>query len=452
METPDTLYAKTSDGVYLAYQVVGEGPVDVAYGFNPDEGNVDLMWEEPDWRPFLAGTAEFARVILHDRRGTGVSSRNVPPPNLETRVSDLLMVLDVVGSERPILIAGSEPGAMHALFAATQPDRLRSLVWNNPVARTAWAPDYPWGLGPDEFERSMEAVARWGTSGYAQEIADWRAAERAGVHAADLGSVEHDQELVHSYARINRNTASPDVAGEINRIYWETDIRAILPTIHTPTALITGRADPIEEARYVESLMPNAALHVLEGRSGLAAGAILDIVRRLAGIEQPAPALETVLSTVLFTDIVASTETQVSLGDRGWKELLLAHHTIVRASLARWHGRENDTAGDGFYATFDGPARAIRCAQEITERVHDLGIEVRAGVHTGECEVIDGKLGGLAVTIGARVAANASPSEVLVSQTVKDLVAGSGLVFDDAGDRPLKGVPDRWRLYRVLPS
>ena len=450
MQPPETRYAKTPDGVYLAFQVVGDGPVDVACGFNSDEGNVDLIWEEPDWSPFLAGTAEFARLILHDRRGTGVSSRNVPPPNLETQVSDLLTVLDVAESAHAILIGGTEGGAMHAMFAATHPDRVAGLVWNNPAGRMAWATDYPWGMGPREFERALRDAEAWGMVEYGRAVADWRTAERTGVPLSELGSVEHDPVRLHTYAKINRNTASPDVALEINRIFWETDVRGILPSVQAPTALITGDADDVEEARYVASLMPNATVHVLQGRSGVAVGPFLDITRELAGIEMPVKALDTVLSTVLFTDIVGSTAKQAALGDGAWKELLERHHAMVRHEIDRWHGAEVDTAGDGFYATFEGPARAVRCALDIGARVRELGLEIRAGVHVGECTLIDGKVGGLPVTIGARIAARSVASEVLVSQTVKDLVAGSGLTFEDAGEHELKGIPGRWHLYRVV--
>jgi len=448
-DTPDTYYVRTSDGVYVAYQVVGDGPVDVAIAFSSDESNVDLMWEEPDWRPFLVGTAEFARVILHDRRGVGVSSRNVPAPNLETQVSDLLAVLHVANSARPILAGGTQGGAMHALFAATHPERVSGLLWNNPAARRAWAPDYPWGLGRDAFERSMQQSLTWGTAEYGRVIANWRTAERMGIPLGELTAAAEDRSRLKAYARINRNTATPDVAYEIDRIDWETDVRAILPSVHTPTALITGTKDNVEEARHIASLMPNATLHVLEGRSGVAMESILQILRKMAGIEAPTPALDTVLSTVLFTDIVESTAKQVALGDRAWKDVVLAHHAVVRDALTQWRGVENDTAGDGFYATFDGPARAISCALQIRERISDLGIQIRAGVHTGDCDLIDGKCAGITVSIGARIAAEAGPSEVLVSQTVHDLVAGSGLTFDDAGDHELKGVPGRWHLYRV---
>ncbi len=445
----DTRYVRTADGVYIGYQAVGEGPVDVAVEFNIDEGNVDLMWDEPDWRPYLLGTLEFARLIIHDRRATGVSSRNVPPPNLETQVSDLLAVLDAAKSERPLLAGGLDGGQVMTMFAATHPDRAAGIVWNTPAARTAWAPDYPWGRGPRDYERSQWEASVWGTADWARGLADWREAERRGVPLEGLGPVEHDQGRLDVYARIVRNTASPDVAAEIHRIYWETDLRGILPSVTCPVALITGEADGRAEAEYVASLLPNATLHVTPGRSGNQPDVFLAVMREMAGVTPPASTVDTVLATVLFTDIVESTQRQAALGDRAWKDLVTSHHAVVRAALARWRGTENDTAGDGFYATFDGPARAIRCALEVTEQVQQLGIAVRAGIHTGECELIEGKAAGLTVSIGARVAATAEPSEVRVSQTVKDLVAGSGFTFSDAGSHQLKGVPDTWRLFRV---
>jgi len=458
--TPETRYVETPDGVYIAYQAVGDGPVDIALDFNVNESNVDLMWEEPDWAPFLTGIAEFARLIIHDRRGVGVSSRNVPPPNLETRVSDLVAVLDEVGSDRPILGAGRDSGCMHALFAATHPDRVSGLVWNTPAARVAWAPDYPWGQPSEDFHASLQQARSWGTGDQLRRLARLREAERAGVafdpalyrpsSAEDLvAGSEDDPVRLAAYGKVIRNTATPDVAEQIDRIDFETDVMPLLPSVHAPATLVGVEVDQVEEARYIASLIPNATLHVVSGSSGLAVEPILRVFRNMAGIESAPVAIDTVLSTILFTDIIDSTAKQAAMGDRLWKDLVLAHHSIVRAALSRWRGVENDTAGDGFYATFDGPARAIRCALEISERVRHLGIEVRAGVHTGECEIIDGKSAGITVSIGARVASKAGPSDVLVSQTVKDLVAGSGLTFQDAGEHELKGVPESWRLYRV---
>ena len=447
----ETRYALTADGVYLAYQVVGSGPVDVVMDFHALAGNVDLIWDEPDWGPLLDEISEFARLIVHDRRGSGASTRNVPPPNLETRAADLLTVLDAAGSEAPVLGAGASTGAMHALFAATYPDRASGLIWNYPRPRLAWAPDYPWGQGPGAFEAALADARNWGTSEHAREQAQNRAAQRQGVPHDQRHTLPVDEDLVRRYARVTRNTISPDAAEELTRILWQTDVRDILPSLHTPTALIVGDADSRaerDEAEYVASLMPNATVRVLQGRSGLQTEEQMAIIRELGGIERPA-VISTVLATVLFTDIVDSTRKQAELGDRGWRELVLAHHSAVREALSRWEGTEHDTAGDGFFASFVGPARAIHCAHEIAGKVSTLGLETRAGVHIGECEVIDGKPGGIAVTTGARIAALAGASEILASQTVKDLVPGSGLAFEDAGEHELKGVPGSWRLYRV---
>ncbi|HEU5213616.1 MAG TPA: adenylate/guanylate cyclase domain-containing protein [Gaiellaceae bacterium] len=447
--THETRFAKTADGVYLAYQAVGSGPVDVVMDFHAFAGNVDLIWDEPDWGPMLAKLTDFARLIIHDRRGSGASTRNAPPPNLETRAADLLTVLDAIGSERPVLGAGASTGAMHALFAATYPDRISGLVWNYPRPRLAWAPDYPWGQGPDAFEAALADARNWGTTEQAREHAQNRAAQRQGVPHDQRHTLAVDEDVVRRYARITRNTIGPDVAEALTRILWQTDVRDILPSVRTPTALIVGEADAQaerDEAEYVESLMPNATVHLLRGRSGLQVEEQMAIMRELAGIERR-PAVSTVLATVLFTDIVDSTRKQAALGDRRWRELALAHHAAVRGALSHWDGSEHDTAGDGFFASFVGPARAIHCAHEIAARVADLGLETRAGVHIGECEVIDGKPGGLAVTIAARLLGTAGAREVVVTGTVKDLVAGSGFAFTDRGEHELKGVPDVWRIY-----
>ena len=422
--------------------------------FHAFAGNVDLIWDEPDWGPFLVGFAEFVRLIVHDRRGSGASTRDVPPPNLETRAADLLAVLDDIGSEAPVLGAAASTGAMHALFAATHPDRTSGLVWNYPRARLAWAPDYPWGQGPEALEAELARTESWGTTEYARELALGRAAQRAGIPHDERHTLTVDEELMRRYARVTRNTVSPDVAAEMTRTLWQTDVREILPTVHAPAALVIGDADAqadVDEAEYVASLMPNAKVHELSGRSGLQAEAVGEIIRELAGIERPRE-VSTVLATVLFTDLVDSTRKQAELGDRAWKDLVLAHHSEVRSALSDWGGTEHDTAGDGFFSSFAGPARAINCAHEIAERVAGLGLETRAGVHIGECELIDSKPGGLAVTIGARILGTAGAREVVVSQTVKDLVAGSGFTFSDRGEHELKGVPDRWRLYAAEPG
>ena len=439
---PEPRYVETADGVYIAYQVVGGGPVDIAGGMS-FLGNVEVPFEWEGSARFLEGLASIGRLILHDRRGTGLSSRNVPAPNLETRVEDFMTVLDAVGAARPVLIGGGDAGAANALFASSHPDRVSSLIWLSPEARSVWAPDYPWGVGPTYVEASLRAIEQgWGTV--------------AGVRASMEieGNTTDDEELVQHIARAERRWLSPDVAADYERIWYETDVRGVLPSLSIPTLLVAVE-DQREQMEFVASLLPNCETAVVPGHHffiDVDRELVFNRIRRFIGVERPAPELDTVLATVLFSDIVDSTKKQAQLGDRDWKTLVLRHHGIVRESLGRWRGVENDTAGDGFFATFDGPARAIRCAQEIAERVHGLGLQIRAGVHTGECEVIDGKYAGLAVSIGARVAANASPSEVLITQTVKDLTAGSGLTLQDAGEHELKGVPDRWRLYRVIAA
>jgi class 3 adenylate cyclase len=442
MEIRDTRYAKTSDGVYIAYQVTGDGPIDLVWQFD-HTGDVDLVWEDPILGAWLRSMTGFCRVILHDRRGTGLSSRNVPPPNLETRVSDLRLVLDTVGSDRAVLSGSNEGGAPNVLFAATDPERVRSIVWFEPLPRVVWTLDFPWGVKPEYVEREDRALDLWGTNDYGAAWAETEAAE---------GYVAQDED-VRLLGMRSRHTTTPDVARELARIWYETDVRGVLPSVQAPTLLIVRERylEDVRIAEYVASLMPDPILEIVPGDYLPEEQApIVDALRRFLGVERPAPELDTILSTVMFTDIVGSTEKQAELGDRAWKDLVLGHHAIVRDALGRWRGVENDTAGDGFYATFDGPARAVRCAQEVISSVRQLGIEIRAGVHTGECEVIENKCGGLTVSIGARVAAHAGPSEVLVSQTVKDLVAGSGLTFEDAGEHELKGVPDRWHLYRVV--
>jgi class 3 adenylate cyclase len=438
---PDTQYATTPDDVYIAYQVAGDGPVDVAWQTD-FVGNVDVMWETPVFGPLFRGIASFARLILHDRRGTGLSSRNVSPPNLETRVTDLRVVLDAVGSERPVLAGLIEGGAANALLAATSPDRVQSIVWWSPSARSVWSPDYPWGAGPEYVAVNERELQHWGTLEGARIWAEGEAI---------YGRVFAEEQM-RAYAKLSRHTGTPDVARELTRIWYETDIRQVLPSVNVPALLLDQHITQrdVDETQYVASLMPQAELKVLpkgEMSSPEVLSAVVDEIRRFVGVEAPMPDLDTVLATILFTDIVASTERQSELGGHAWKELIQRHHAIVREALKRWHGVEVDTAGDGFYATFDGPARAIRCALDIVLRIRELGIEVRAGVHTGECEIVDGKCTGIAVSIGARVASTAGPSEVRVSQTVKDLVAGSGLTFEDAGEHELKGVPDRWRLF-----
>jgi class 3 adenylate cyclase len=344
-----------------------------------------------------------------------------------------------------VLAGFIEGGAPAVLLAASNPERVQSILWWGPAARSLWSPDYPWGVRPEYVEVNERELQHWGTLEGA----------RIWAEGESIYGRVFTEEQIRFNAKLRRHTGTPDVARELTRIWYETDIRQVLPSVNVPALLLDQHAtqSDVEETQYVASLMPQAELKVLpQGvmSSPHVISAVVDEVRRFVGVQAPMPDLDTVLATVLFTDIVASTEKQAALGSHAWKELIQRHHAIVRDALQRWHGVEADTAGDGFYATFDGPARAIRCALDIVLRIRELGIEIRAGVHTGECEIVEGKYTGIAVSIGARVASTAGPSEVRVSQAVKDLVAGSALTFDDAGEHELKGVPDRWRLYRVV--
>ncbi len=449
MTTPDPRYVRTPDGTYIAYAVVGAGPVDIAWQFD-FFGNLDCAWDSPMGAAWYDALASLGRVILHDRRGTGLSTRNTNPPNLETQTADLRVVLDHVGS-RSTVIAGQFGGlAPGVLLAATHPDRVRGLVWWNPTPRTTWAPDYPWGWGPAQIEEELRGLEHWGTAEYGQAWAD----QFAGEDGLRPPEVE-----ILAVAKASRNTCTPEVVHAFTKVWWDTDLRAVLPSVRTPTLLMVDSSErwALDTASYVAASMPAAEVVVVPGDEWPTSETMesyirprLEAVQRFVeGTHSARPGLDSTLASVLFTDIVGSTQRQAALGDQGWKELVEQHHALVRGAVAQWRGVEQDTAGDGFYVTFDGPARAIRCALEIIARVRDLGIEIRAGVHTGECEVIDGKIGGIAVATGARISALAAPSQVLTSQTVKDLVAGSGLTFREAGEHELKGVPDRWHLYAV---
>ena len=443
MNIPETRYATSPDEVSIAYQLVGEGPIDLVVDLGLF-GNVEVAWTFEPVADVLSRLAAFARLIFHDRRGVGLSGGSIS--NLETQATDLLAVLDACRAPRPALFGSTVGGAALSLFAATFPDRVSALAWFGPLAKTAWAPDYPWGETPEEQrEFAVRAKEQWGTL----EFALWFLEVNAPSHASDLA---HAEEV----ARMDRHFCAPSTGVHFAQAWNETDVTHVLGALRCPTLLIDREAGPFDsaEARYVQTLIPNATLKLIPGddfpmyygdRS-----VVTESVREFLGVKRSYSVPDTILSTVLFTDIVDSTKTQATMGDRAWKDLVVRHHAMVREALERFGGVENDTAGDGFYATFDGPARAIRCGMEVTERVSDQGIEVRAGVHTGECQLIDGKPGGIAVTTGARISALAGPSEVLISQTVKDLVAGSGLSFEDAGEHELKGVPDRWHLYRVV--
>ena len=444
---PDVAYARNGS-VAIAYEVVGDGPVDLVYlpGFI---NNLELVWDNPLLSTFLEKLSSFCRLIMIDRRGAGLSDRMSPDelPPLEDLVDDVNVVLDVVGSERAALLGYSDCGQLCAMYAATHPDRTSALILYATAACESVGSDYKLTWTDAEWETYLAGMRTgWGSMGYARESLSFFDPSLAG-----------DEQMSAWYASFQRLAASPTSAEAIERICHEMDIRAILPTIGVPTLVLHREGDSIESVeagRDVAARIPGARFVAFPGADHhMWAGdqdALLDEIERfLASTRDEEVEFDRVLATVLFTDIVDSTATAAAMGDRAWRDVVERHHAVVRGLLGRFRGVEMDTAGDGFFATFDGPARGVRCAEHIIEAVAPLGLEVRAGVHTGEVERIDGKAGGLGVVIGARVGAMASPSEVLVSQTVKDLTAGSGLRFEDRGEHELKGVPDRWRLYRV---
>jgi class 3 adenylate cyclase len=445
MNDPETRYTKSENG-HVAYQIFGDSPRDLV--FVPNWGsNVDAMWEEPSLARFLRRLATFSRVLCFDKRGCGVSDP-VPLaalPTLEHWMEDVRSVMDAAGSDRTALIGDAEGGQMAMLFAATYPERVSALVLLNTAARHLRDVDYPWGLparSVDAYLRRLQEL--WGTGGLIDIMAP---------------GLAHDARLRRWYARYERLSLAPGAVTAMYAVQFERDLRSVLPTIRVPTLVLHragnqhirvghGRhlAEHIPGAKYVELPGDEHYFHV-----GDTEGMLGEVEEFLTGV-RPAAEVDRVLATVLFTDIVGSTERAAALGDRAWRALLDTHNGIVRTQLSRYRGREVKTAGDGFLATFDGPARAIRCAASIRDEVRALGIELRAGLHTGECELVGDDVGGLAIHIGARVADEAGAGEVLVSSTVKDLVAGSGIRFSDRGPRALKGVPGEWRLFAVDSS
>jgi pimeloyl-ACP methyl ester carboxylesterase len=431
--------------VSIAYQVLGEGPPDLV--FVPGViSNAEYAWHQPAIVDWLRSLSSLARVIWFDKRGTGVSDRVSDVPTLETRMDDVRAVMEEAGSERAVLMGVSEGGPMSILFAATYPERASALVlWGSDV-KGVRTDDFPWAPSFDEAMRAVEEAAeRWGRADYCDEI--------LRTTAPSVADDEGFRAWWTSYMRLG---ASPASAAALLRMNMEIDVRHVLPAIRVPTLVLhrtDDRAVDVRNSRYIAERIPGARAVELPGVDHFAW--VGDTERVLAELStfvaevREGVELDRRLATVLFTDIVGSTEKAAELGDRRWRELVADHHARIRTQLTRFRGEELDTAGDGFFASFDGPARAIRCASAVTESVRELGIELRAGLHTGECEVIDGKVGGIAVHIGARVAAQAAPSEVLVSSTVKDLVAGSGIEFRDRGVAELKGVPGEWRLYAV---
>jgi pimeloyl-ACP methyl ester carboxylesterase len=440
---PETRYAHSGE-VHIAYQVVGEGDPDIL--LVPEFWHsIEAQWDEPSLAAFLDRLSSFGRLIAFDQRGTGVSDP-IPPkemPSLEQWQDDITMVMAEVRSEQAVLLGLGGGGSLSMLFAATHPERVAGLVLINSFARLVEAPDYPWGRAPVLEEELLDVMrAGWGRG----VLLDLVAPGKVG-----------DEMFRQWWARYQRLGSSPGVIVHIRAMLEELDIRDVLPSIRAPTLVLHrsgnlfvrvqhGRylAEHIPEARYVE--ISGTDYFPFLGNSDL----ILEEIRRFVKGVSRAPEADRVMATVLFTDIVGSTRLASDVGDRRWTELLDAHHSIVRRELERFRGREIDTAGDGFFALFDGPARAVRCALTIREGLRRVGLEIRAGVHSGEVELADGGARGVAVHIGQRVLAEGDAGDVLVSSTVKDLVAGSGLEFGDRGLRALKGVPGEWHLFEVL--
>lgn len=419
-------------GVAIAYQVVGDGTIDLVYV--PDwVSNLVYGWETPRVRDFYLRLADSFRLILFDKRGTGISDHGGQFATLETRMEDLHAVLDAAGSQRPVILAAEEGSGMAALFAASYPERTRALV--------VFHPPKPGASITEEYLRELAELRQgWGT----QEWSDWLMRERA----PSLADSEDQRRLFANSLRVG---ASPSVAYALNRAAWETDLREVWPALHVPT-LFLYRSPQEAVTLDVASRVPGAiAMRVpgLDADIDVHAGEVVEEIERFVRGEDAPRVPESILTTVMFTDIVGSTEHAAGLGDRAWRDLVARHHALVRRELSRYRGHERDTAGDGFFATFDGPARAIGAARAISAGVRTLGLEVRIGIHVGECEVHEDKLAGLAVVIGARIASKAVGGEVLVSQTVRDLVAGSGIKFLERGSHQLKGVPGTWRIFEV---
>jgi len=440
---PQTQFARSGD-VDVAYQVHGDGPIDLVY-VQGAYTHLEIYWELPAYRRYCERLAGFSRLIRFDKRGMGMSDRVPGATTLEDRMDDIRAVLDAVGSDRAALMGESEGGPLSMLFAAAHPDRTLSLILQGAEVRERTDEDWPWGEATaEEFEASMaELPARWGRGGGIR------------VMAPSVGDAAWAQEWL---GRVQVHAETPAAAGAFMRMAFDIDVRDVAPTINVPTLILHATGDRVchvENARFLARTIPAARYVELSGDDHVRwfdpDRALAEIREFLTGTREAAEP-DRVLVTVLFTDIVDSTRLAGEVGDRRWRELIEAHHAAVRRELARYRGTEVDTAGDGFLATFDGPARAIRCAAAIIAAVRPIGLELRAGVHTGEVERMDGKLAGLAVHVGARVAALGVAGQVLASGTVHDLVAGSGIEFSDQGLHDLKGVPGTWRVYEVTDA
>ena len=451
MNSPTVQFARSTDGAHIAYTVAGEGSVDLVYvpGWN---SRLDLSWQQPLDARFLRSLASFSRLIMVDRRGSGLSDsvREDAPPPLEVLADDVRSVLDAVGSTTAVLFGEFEGGPVCALFAATHPDRTRALILYATYARGAWAPDYPWAWTHEQMEEDIARGEKALQTGWDEDYyLEWA--------EAMAPSLAHDAAFRPWAEKIWGISGNPGAL--IALVHWEhaLDIRSVLATISVPTLVMNrvgDRVAELDEGRWLATQIPGATFMELPGidHPPLAGdqASVLEAISTFLGVSRPPAEVDRVLATVLFTDIVDSTKKAVELGDEEWKHLLGVHDERSREVLESHRGRHVDSTGDGLLATFDGPARAVRCARALGEAMRALGIQIRAGCHTGEVELDDEHVRGIAVHIGARVMSLAAPSEVLVSQTVKDLVVGSGLTFEDAGEHELKGVPDRWHLYRVV--
>ena len=442
---PTTRYAR-SGSVSIAYQVVGDGPRDIV-SVGGWVSHLEAGWDEPRQARFRRRLASLGRLILFDKRGTGMSDRVADRdlPTLEQRMDDVRAVMDAAGCERAAIVGQSEGACMAMLFAATYPERTSALITIGAYARRVWDQEYPWAPTPEERQKFFDWIER-----------EWGSEIDPGTIAPSLAS---DEAFKQAFARSLRLSASPGSALALAKMNTQIDVRQVLPTIRVPTLVLhrTGDQDAnVAEGRYIAERVPGAKFVELPGVDHLPwAGNqedILDEIEEfLTGI-RPAAEPDRMLATVLSTDIVGSTERAAALGDKAWRDVLDRHHASVRAELTRFRGHEVATTGDGFLATFDGPARAVRCAAAIRDRLRESGLEVRAGVHTGECERMGDNIGGLAVHIGSRVAGLAGPGEVLASSTVRDLVSGSGIVFEDRGAHTLKGIPGEWHVFRVAAA
>ena len=445
-QVPETRYARAADGIHVGYQVVGSGPVDIV--FVPyDYSNIEAAWDFPPFVSFVRSLASIGRVLVFDRRGSGTSDRSWTgeAATIEAQMDDIRAVMDAASSERAFVFGIESGASLCFMFAATHPDRTSGVIVLAPMVRGTPATDYPASWSTETYEDYFARIeSAWGTDAFVRDVLELMSP-----------SLLPDEDAVRGFGRLLRLSASPGDAIARDRAVMETDVRHILPSVQAPTLVLhrtDDRMTKVVEGRYTTQHTPGARLVELPGEDHLYP--LDDLVPHMAAfveslrVEQAD--FDRVLATVLFTDVVDSTVQAAALGDAGWRDVRTRHDQIVRSQIARYRGREVKTMGDGFLATFDGPARGVRCATAIAAAVRPLGIEIRAGLHTGEVTVEGDDVAGLGVVIGARVGALAGPSQVLVSQTIKDLVAGSGLAFEPAGDHELKGVPDRWSLYRVV--